>query len=252
MPSVIGKALLAEEIVCHYQPIIDARREAIVYYETLVRRKDKNGVIISPLDFLHTIENKKLAAHLTQEVFWQSSRRFSLNQEHFSLNLPLIAVSDKSTSMMLESMIRNSNFSERIIFEIQASDWIYFQGVFSIYIHKLKDLGVRFAIDDFGHGKFSFEMLDYLEADIIKIDGMFFKSGTNPVWRSAIVRSIVEYAHKNNMMTIAEEIDSYEAFGNAQSYGVDSMQGFYIQHPTSWDNFNQRDHCYFTSPHTHP
>lgn len=241
MPSVIGKALLEGEIVCHYQPIIDAEQEKIVYYETLVRRKAKNGTIIGPLDFLHTIENKKLAAHLTQEVFWQSSKNFSDNDKHFSLNLPLIAVSDKSTSMMLESMIRNSSFSERIIFEIQASEWIYFQGVFSLYIHKLKDLGVRFAIDDFGHGKFSFEMLNYLEADIIKIDGMFFKSGTDLVWQSTIVRSIVEYAHKNNMITIAEEIDSYDAFSNAQSYGIDSMQGFYFQHPTPWDTMENKE-----------
>jgi len=241
MPSIIGKALLSGEIECHYQPIVNIHQKEILYYETLVRRKNKDGILIGPLDFLHTIEKKKLAAHLTQEVFWQSSKKFSDNQEHFSLNLPLIAVSDKSTSMMLESMIRNSNFSERIIFEIQASEWIYFQEVFSLYIHKLKDLGVRFAIDDFAHGKFSFEMLDYLETDIIKIDGKFFKSGPNLVWKSTIVRSIVEYAHKNNMITIAEEIDSYEAFHNAQSYGVDNMQGFYIQRPASWDTMENKE-----------
>jgi EAL domain-containing protein (putative c-di-GMP-specific phosphodiesterase class I) len=235
MSLAIGKALLQGNVFCEYQPVVSVKGQNLFYHETLVRKQNQEGMIISPMDFLHTIENKKMAAHLTQEVFWQSCKHFAQNQKMFSINLPLIAALDKSTSSMLESMIRNSHLGERIVFEIHGSAWMHFQEAVHPFVHQLKNLGVRFAVDDFGIGKFSFDIFENMAADIIKIDGMFFKSWVDSRWGSTIVRSIVEYARKHNLITIAEEIDSNEAVENARLYGVDMMQGFYIQQPARWD-----------------
>lgn len=231
MSLIIGKALLEKDVFCEYQPVVTVKEQNLFYHETLVRKQDKEGDRVAPLDFLHTIENTKMAAHLTQEVFWQSCKHFAENIESFSINLPLIAALDKSTSSMLESMIRNSHLGERIIFEIHGSAWMNFQETVHPYVRKLKSLGVRFAVDDFGIGKFSFNIFENMTADIIKIDGMFFKSWVDSRWGSAVVRSIVEYAQKHKLITIAEEVDSTEAFENARSYGVDMIQGFYVRQP---------------------
>lgn len=231
MPSNVGKALLSGHILCLYQPILNIENKQIYYYETLVRQQNSDGVLIGPMEFLHTIENKRLAAHLTQEVFWQSGKQFSDSNKVFSINLPLIAALDKSTSRMLEAVIRNANFAERIIFEIQSADWIIFQKEAYPFICQLKNLGVRFAIDDFGNGKVSFDLFEHMMVDIIKIDGMFFKHWVDSRWGAGVVELIVEYAQKNHLVTIAEEIDSRLAFENAFQYGIDMVQGFYIQHP---------------------
>lgn len=235
MSSMIGKALLEGNVFCQYQPVVTVNNYKLFYYETLVRKRNKDGIIVGPLDFLHTIENKKMAAHLTQEVFWQATKHFSGNNELFSINLSCIAIEDKSTSKMLESMIRNSNFADRIIFELEEADWLIHQETVQPYIYQLKNLGVRFAVDDFGSGKISYQTLDKMGIDIIKIDGMLFKSCVDSGWGSMVVQSIAEYAYKNNLITIAEEIDSKEALKNAYSYGVDMVQGFYIQNPLLWN-----------------
>ncbi len=233
MPSNVGKALPSDPILCHYQPILSIEDQQVFYYETLVRQQNNDATLTESLDFLHTIENKRLAAHLIQEVFWQSGKQFIDSSKVFSINLPLIAALDKSTLTILEAVIRNSNFAERIIFEIQSIDWVTFQKEAYPFMCQLKNLGVRFAIDDFGNGKVSFELFDKMMADIIKIDGVFFKHCVASRWGAAVVELIVEYAKKNNLVTIAEEIDSRIAFENAFRYGVDMVQGFYIQRPVT-------------------
>lgn len=241
----IGKALLAGDVFTQYQPIFSVEDRSIFYYEALVRYKDQDGLVIAPLDFLHTIENKKLSAYLTQEVFWQSCKHFTDSNSVFSINLPVAAALNKSTMTMMESLIRNSNNGERIVFEIQGAEWENHYEIMRPYITQLKNLGVRFAIDDFGCGKFSFESLSSLLIDIIKIEGMLFKSWVDSGWSSTVVHSIVEHAKNANMITVAKEIDSEKAFNNAVSYGVDMVQGFHIQRPARWNEISGEFHSHY-------
>lgn len=239
MASNIGKALLAGEVFTKYQPIVSADDLSVFYYEALVRYKDQDGLVIGPLNFLHTIEKKKLSAYLTQEVFWQSCKHFSDSNRAFSINLPLNAALDKSTMEMIESVIRNSQNGKRIIFEIQGAEWKNHYEIVRPYITKLKNLDVRFAIDDFGSGKFSFEALNDFSVDIIKIEGMLFKNWVDSRWGSTMVQSIVEYAQKHHIITVAKEIDLEETLENAVSYNVDMVQGFHIQRPMRWSELVQ-------------
>ena len=124
MASIVGQALLNGDLFCQYQPVVTIEGQNIFYYETLVRKQNKGGEVVGPLDFLYTIENKKFEAFLTQEVFWQACKEFSNNQERFAINIPPKAMMERSTFMMIESMIRNSNMGERIVFEVRGSDWL--------------------------------------------------------------------------------------------------------------------------------
>jgi EAL domain-containing protein (putative c-di-GMP-specific phosphodiesterase class I) len=159
----------------------------------------------------------------------------------FSINLPLAAALNKSTMTMMESLIRNSSNGERIIFEIQGAEWENHPESIRPYIAQLKNLGVRFAIDDFGSGKFSFESISSLFIDIIKIEGMLFKSWVDSHWGSTVVHSIIEYAQNANIITVAKEIDSEKALENALLYGVDMVQGFHIQRPVRWNELVQEN-----------
>jgi EAL domain-containing protein (putative c-di-GMP-specific phosphodiesterase class I) len=230
MPSSIGKGLLNGEFSCHYQAVVAGNNQKIFYYEALVRKKDHDEL----LNF-NAIHSKKILAHLSQEVFWQTSKKFSDNKKTFAINLPPKAVLDKHTFKMIEAMIRNTNMGERMILEIVGSDWMEYKKRIKPLIRKLKDIGVRFALDGIGPGVLSFDSIEQLEIDIVKIDGMLFKNWIEPKWGEKIVELVVEHAHKNNLTTIAKEIDSKYAFNRAYSYGVDCVQGFYIHYPSTME-----------------
>ena len=68
---------------------------------------------------------------------------------------------------------------------------------------------------------------------------MFFKGMVNAGWGSSVVESIVAYAKSHGLITIAEQIDSAEALDNARTYGIDMVQGHYIQHPLTWSQIHE-------------
>lgn len=228
MLSVVGKGLLNGDFSCHYQAVVTNNNQRVFYYEALVRNKDQDEL----LDF-NSMQSKKILAHLSQEVFWQTSKKFSESKRTFAINLPPKAVLEKHTFKMIEAMIRNTNMGERIVFEINGSDWMVYKKRVQPLIRKLKDLGVRFALDGIGPGVLSFDILEQLYIDIVKIDGMLFKNWIEPKWGEMIVGLIVEHAYKNKLTTIAKEIDSKYAFNRAYANGVDCVQGFYIHYPST-------------------
>ncbi len=228
MPSIVGKGLLNGDFSCLYQAVVTCNEQKKFYYEALIRKNNQDSILN-----LNSIHSKKILAHLSQEVFWQTSKRFSDNQEIFAINLPPKAVLDKHTFKMIEAMIRNTEMGERIIFEIIGLDWMEHKKLIQPLISKLKNIGVRFALDGFGTGSLSFDILEQLHIDIIKIDGMLFKNWIEPKWGEMITESVVEYAYKNKLTTIAKEIDSEFAFKKAYSQGVDCVQGFHIHSPNA-------------------
>lgn len=99
------------------------------------------------------------------------------------------------------------------------------------FIEKLKELGCRFSLDDFGSGLSSFGYLSNLPVDCIKIDGRFVSDIVkNPVSRS-IVESIAHIGHVMGLRTIAEFVESDDIMREARDCGIDYAQGYGIEHP---------------------
>jgi EAL domain-containing protein (putative c-di-GMP-specific phosphodiesterase class I) len=98
-------------------------------------------------------------------------------------------------------------------------------------IRQLKDMGIRFALDDFGSGLASFEFLKTLPIDYLKIDGMFVKSIVEDPIDREMVRSIHEIGAIMGKTTIAEFVESAEILQVLRAIGVDYAQGYAIGKP---------------------
>jgi EAL domain-containing protein (putative c-di-GMP-specific phosphodiesterase class I) len=106
-------------------------------------------------------------------------------------------------------------------------------------ISTLKQLGCRFALDDFGSGLSSFGYLKNLPVDYLKIDGMFVKDIVDDPIDHAMVKSINEIGQIMGMQTIAEFVENDEIKGMLRDIGVNYAQGFGISKPLPFEELLQ-------------
>jgi EAL domain-containing protein (putative c-di-GMP-specific phosphodiesterase class I) len=99
------------------------------------------------------------------------------------------------------------------------------------FMSTLKQIGCRFALDDFGSGLSSFAYLMNLPVDYLKIDGSFVKNISNDPVSQAIVEAFNCIAHAMNLKTIAEFVEDEIILEKLRTIGVDYAQGYAIGRP---------------------
>lgn len=235
MAISIREALIDNRIICHYQPILDIKTNKINKYETLVRMIDKDGNLITPINFLNIAKKTKLYSHITQEVIHQACNTFKDRNEAFSINLSIDDIKDSNTVQEIIKTIIKTNTASRIIFEILESEGIENYEEVVNFITQIKALGAKIAIDDFGTGYSNFEHILKLNVDYIKIDGSLIKGIQQDKKHKIIVETIVDFAKKVGSKTIAEFVSDEEIFKNIKEIGVDFSQGYFTGKPSLLD-----------------
>jgi len=99
------------------------------------------------------------------------------------------------------------------------------------FIEELKQYGIKFAIDDFGRGYSNFSRILKLKIDYLKIDGSLIKDLDKDNNSKLIVETIVLFAKKSNIQTVAEFVHSKVIFDMTKDMGIDYFQGFYLGEP---------------------
>lgn len=117
---------------------------------------------------------------------------------------------------------------ENVCFEITETAAIGNLIAASQFIDHLRQMGCKFALDDFGSGVSSFAYLKNLKIDIIKIDGYFVKNVLDGGINSAIVEAINHIGHVIGIKTIAEFVESDAILEKLRQIGVDYVQGFAV------------------------
>ena len=98
-------------------------------------------------------------------------------------------------------------------------------------IKKLKELGCRFALDDFGSGMSSFAYLKNLPVDFVKIDGNFVKNILDSPIDLAMVEAINRIGHVMGIKSIAEYVENEIIWEKLKELGIDYAQGYYLGRP---------------------
>lgn len=98
-------------------------------------------------------------------------------------------------------------------------------------IDELHELGIEFALDDFGSGFSSFLYLKYLSVDYVKIEGSFVRQIAVDRRDRIMVEHIASIANQFGIKTIAEMVEDEETHALLQTYGINYAQGYYYGHP---------------------
>ena len=155
-----------------------------------------------------------------------------------SINLSAASMNDELFSDFLQNRLSRSSFpANKIIFEITETSAMHDLFKAQALIRSLRQIGCRFALDDFGSGFCSFNYLQNLDVDIFKIDGSFIRDLETSELSKAVIRSITDIAHVLNKKTTAEHCESLEVVDLLRTLGVDQVQGFGIHKPQDINNY---------------
>jgi diguanylate cyclase (GGDEF)-like protein/PAS domain S-box-containing protein len=239
---------LDENRFCFYAQTITSlqkgKSKQSTSYEMLLRMIDDTGKIVTPEQFFPAAERYNLATKLDQWVIQhifetlKNHPGFLQDIEFICINLSGFSLTDKDLlDYIISHVLKNAHNidSKKLCFEITETAAITNLSNASKFISKLREMGCKFALDDFGSGLSSFGYLKNLPVDYLKIDGMFVKDIADDPIDHAMVKSINEIGHVMGMDTIAEYVENDEIKGMLREIGVDYAQGYGISIPVSLD-----------------
>ena len=230
--KMLRKAINNYNIVSFFQPIVDNRTKKIVKYESLVRLIDEENNIISPYFFLDTAKEGKYYHEITSIVLRNSFRALFYTDMEISINLSTIDIEEEQTQKEFFALIeRYKTEANRITIELVEDESIHELKVVEKFIDRVKALGVKIAIDDFGNGFSNFSRVLAYKPDYIKIDGTLVRDIEHNSTSKNLVETIVFFSKKQGIKTIAEFVENESIFNILCNLGVDFSQGYHFGKP---------------------
>ena len=227
--EILQNAIANDLIIPVFQPIFNNKTLEICKYEVLARIK-KDNELLSIYPFLKIAKENKVYKEITKAIYLKAYDVFKEKNAEFSLNLSIDDLLEDETLDLIDTLFKNKNFAKRCTFELLESEAIEDYEIVRDFIKKMKKIGVKFGIDDFGSGYSNFEHILNLEIDCLKIDGSLIKHLENKNTR-IIVRAINLFAKKMNILTIAEFVSNERIFEYVKKFGINCSQGFYLSKP---------------------
>lgn len=228
----IQSAIEDNRIVPYFQGIVDNKTRRITKYEALIRMIDIDGRVISPFLFLEHARKSKLYDKLTRIMIAKTFEVFEELEYEFSLNLTLHDIISEETRAFIFDKLERSSASKRLVFEIVETEEIENFNEVMDFIKTVKKYGCKIAIDDFGTGYSNFSYLSKLDVDYIKIDGSLIKNLNIDEDHLLTVESILLFAQKKGIATIAEFVDDEAIFLKLVELGIDYSQGYLFSVPS--------------------
>jgi diguanylate cyclase (GGDEF)-like protein/PAS domain S-box-containing protein len=206
--------------------------------EILLRIPDADGKLISPV-FLPAAERY---GHMTMIDRWvvrtviQRLARLERRQYvEYNVNLSAMSITDERFVEFVIAELSASGLDPSwLCFEITETSAVRNLEVASRFMCELRDLGCRFALDDFGAGMSSFSYLRQLPIDYLKIDGGLVSDMTSDRVKHGIACAINDIAHVMQYRTVAEHVEDTTTADMLRALGVDYCQGYYFGRPAPW------------------
>lgn len=251
--SNLRKALGANELLMHYQPQFSATTKKPSGMEALIRW-NKNGTLISPDEFIPIAESSSLILKIGEEMLTRACSMFAqLLQkkgnclpERISVNLSARHFSNPQLIPLLEHVLKTNNLApHQLELEITETALIENIGEVRETLHKIGDIGIQLAIDDFGIGYSSLSYLKDLPINRLKIDKSFVDSCMFDYNSQSIIASIITLAHRIGLEVIAEGVETKEQKQFLEKHHCDEFQGYYFSRPIPPEQLEEffADHC---------
>ena len=233
----LHQAVAEDNLVLHFQPIVDIASKEVAYYEALVRL-ELGGRIVLPGEFIPALEREGDMSLLDRQVISKAIYYLARHPElhKIAINLSAQGFSDERLLPLIKDKINQYDVDpSRIIFELTESASLSNITATQSMVEKLSVLGCAFSIDDFGTGFSTFNYLKQLPAQSVKIDGSFVVDlATNPV-DLALVKAIYEVATALGKKTVAEFVENEKTLQILANIGVTYAQGYHLGKPKPVD-----------------
>ncbi|MBL4588753.1 MAG: EAL domain-containing protein [Alphaproteobacteria bacterium] len=237
------KALISNQAFkLNYQPIAFLPSEEICHYEALLRFSENQ----SPYEMIIFGEDIGIApdidmAVLKQGVGYTQAQLKKGNGVKIAINLSGQSVQRAGFFDDLLRVIDDTGCKpDNLLFEITESTAIEDLPKVNIEIQRLRTRGFEVCLDDFGAGSASFQYLNGLDIDCVKIDGKYVRDALNSARDEAMIRNLARMCQDLGVTTIAEMIETEEQLEYMVSIGVDKGQGWLFAKPHAQAKYTKR------------
>ena len=236
----LRKAIDAQQLILHYQPIVSAIDHQIRGFEALVRWNHPDRGLIQPGEFIPIAEGSELIIQLGRWVLCEACRQMAQWQKSLtpdpaltiSVNVSARQFSDSRLVEDVEFALAESGLSpESLTLEMTESSIMGNTEQTLATLDRLKAMKVRLEIDDFGTGYSSLNRLQRLPFDCLKIDRTFIRELGDGNSSLDVVKAIMQLAHSLRLEVIAEGVETKEQLSTLRGLDCDHIQGFLFSKP---------------------
>jgi len=235
--EMLDTAMKQENIIVYYQPKYDAITSKINGSEALARWMHQ-GEIISPAKFIPLLEETKLITRLDWYVLERVCRLLKkqiaeeMHPVKIAVNFSRQHTYETDFSNRLVSIVDKYNIPHKYIeVEITESTIEKNRDTIIAFTGDIKAQGFSIAIDDFGSGLSSLNFIKDIPANVLKIDKSLLSGNCENEKERIVLESIFNFAHRLQLKTVAEGVETKEQLGFLRTCGCKTIQGFYFSKP---------------------
>ena len=223
-------ALNERRIALAFEPVAEAHSRRTAFYECLMRVNRADGSVAHANEIIPVAERVGLVRMLDYRVLELVVQELAAAPGlRASVNVSPASTIDPDWWTGLGGLLRaHASAAERLIIEITETAAIQDIDDTRGFVTRVKDLGCRIAIDDFGAGYTSFRNLRKLGVDIVKIDGAFVQNIMKSEDDRAFVRTLIDLAGRLGLKTVCEWVQDQQAAQMVTGWGCNYLQGALI------------------------
>ena len=233
----INRALEENLFVLHFQGVFKTdEKRMLSHLEVLVRMKDKEapGGLIMPGHFIPFAEKSGKILDVDRWVLRESISLLASSKQipDLAVNISGRSIDEPTLPHYIGELLKEYGVEPgRLLVELTETAAVSDLHDAQRFIEALRQTGCRVCLDDFGTGFSSFAYLKLLNADILKIDGLFIRDLPNNHDNQIFVKAIVDVARGLRKSTVAEFVEDADTLEMLKRFGVDQVQGYHLDMP---------------------
>jgi len=233
-------AIKEKQFELHYQQITDLTLANTLGFEALLRWQHPSKGLLTPSEFLFMAEETGMILEIEAWVIEEVCLQLKNWQEHEEYQHAFIGINlsgrhltqANQLSLLIDTIKENTIEPQRLILEFNESAFSQHTDLALKSLRKLKEFGVKLALDDYGAGQSSFNFLHSYPFEFIKLDRSFIRSLNHNEDNLSLVKALHDLGGKFGYRLVAEGIESEGMLQKLQMVGCEFGQGYHISRPT--------------------
>jgi len=221
-----------------YQPIVEVKTGVVAHFEVLTRLR-QNTIFSNPFQFIEFGENIGLISEFdlrmtTRVIEILKDLKANGIRPNLSINLSGYSLSSRLFMDKLSAILCEvEDLCPQIIFEITESSRVSNARLANDFFKRLRSLGIKCCIDDFGAGEATFEYLRHFDVDIVKIDGSYItQEAIESTHGRHLLNALGRLCNDLGVEVVGEKVENAEAAAMLAEAGIKYAQGYFYAKPS--------------------